>query len=280
MPNAHHHALHITVSPGGHVLGSWTAEYIAFIKSCPGLLWYALKHEVGANDQLHVHIAFVFEICSSATQGGAKRTQYFRDHFIKKCPLTAEYAATHGNKHTVLCAQLKSTEFIAEYIQKEGLLKYSHLPDDLLELRPYFSDLQAAKVMNPDFESWSKLYAEDSMPMPATPSHVWIFLTAHMHERSDIKVVTDRKRLMERCIALSQFINKEVDLSSNPFDKKRKADDVVGPRMCPRCDQRPVAYRCQYCDECKNYHTAKKFAPPFPETQPQASDSAWPMGRD
>jgi len=254
MGNPVYHAHHIDISTAQDTLATWTAEALSFLKTYPGIVWYGLKHETGETDShLHMHLAVVFELCSSSTTGGAKRCENLKTTFIHHCKSLASYLLANPSRRAIVVAPMRSDEFIAIYMQKKSSLKYSHLPADLAELRPYFPDLQAKKVMNPDFDKWTKMYLEDEMPMPATPAHVWHFMLAHMHQSNDIRIVADKKRLMERCTSLSRHINQDWDgEEDNPFLKKQKTALPPLPRVCPRCDKNYLDYRQQICFDCKN----------------------------
>lgn len=125
---------------------------------------YALKHEVGENYKLHIHLAFIYEIQTSASQGGAKVKSNVLRTIRNHCPPLRDYLETNPSRYAVSCPALTSDEWIASYLQKEGDLVYSKLPKDLSELKPYFADLQKDKPKNPEFETWKKMYEEDGRP--------------------------------------------------------------------------------------------------------------------
>lgn len=228
-----------------------------------------MKHEVGENYKLHIHVAFIYEIQDSASQGGAKVKSNVLRTIRNHCPTLANYLADNPSRYAVSCPPLTSDEWIATYLQKEGELLYSKLPLDLAELKPYFPDLQAAKPKNPEFETWRKMYEDGKRPIPATFEDIWTFFGEHMYmpqeQGKEIKIVADPKKLTERCKALKCYINLEVpDLPKSICGKRKEfLDDDPSTwgnqRQCPRCIDKDkdvpniLLPREQFCIECKKY---------------------------
>ena len=46
--------------------------------------FYALKHEIGADGKLHVHLGIMLEMCTSATNGGAKTASNLKTFMLKR----------------------------------------------------------------------------------------------------------------------------------------------------------------------------------------------------
>lgn len=267
MPEKCHHAFEYTLSTPDEIRGTWTRELVNFCKN--HLLWYKMKHELGENEKLHLHIACVLEIASVHKNGGAQTASNFKRFLLKRCPILSEYLANYGSIHSVVCAPMRSSVFIAEYLNKESLwyfedapADYQCLPGDLNELRPYFADMQREKQQNPEYDKWEKMYIHEDNIIPATPATVWDFMQYHFHDRNDIKIVADNKKLKERCVALSAHINKEIP--DNPFHSAKKqktygSESSGFDRICPRCVAKDVdapnfcGYRQQFCDGCKKY---------------------------
>lgn len=258
MPSTPHHSFEFHLSVADHIRSSWTQEILAYCKT--ECLWYALKHEEGDNEKLHLHAALVFEIQTATSTGGAKTADNLKRALRLRSPSLRDYLEENPSRYSIVVAPLKSDEFIASYMQKEGELKYYNLPKDLLELKPYFAELQI-KPINPEYDKWSKMYDADNLEVPATFESVWKFFGRHMNDPSvshdqQIKVVADKKKLSERCEALTHFINGSIP--EMPQSKKRKSTDE-GVRFCPRCIDRDrdapniLRAREQFCDLCKNY---------------------------
>ena len=141
---------------------------------------------------------------------------------------------------------------------------YHNLPKDLIELKPYFAELQI-KPKNPEFHHWAQMYDADQGVVPSTFESVWTFFGHHMYsphieQDKQIKIVADPKKLTERCHALVCYINGSVP--EMPKSQKRKAPDdrpSEGVRFCPRCIAKDkdapniLQPREQYCSGCKAY---------------------------
>lgn len=253
MPETPHHAFEVHISLSTHLTGSVTEELTSYLKGYT--LWHALKHELGDNGKLHAHIAIVKEIASAEPdpKAGATTASNMKRHLLRRCPKLQDLL--NDNKYGMVTAPMKSDVLIAEYLQKEGDLVYVNLPADLAELTPYFADLQKAKPKNTDYTDWSNMYEKDKCEFPATHETVWAFLCDHMYVVNDMKVVADKKRLMERCEALTAFINKEIP--EMPSAKRARAEEPK-ERYCPNgrpwCQSfGPLAKYRKQCDGCNDY---------------------------
>lgn len=259
MPETPHYAFKYTLSPDTEIRATWTQELIGWAKH--NCVWYALKHETGDNGKLHLHFAFVIEIQTSSNHAGAKTGSNVKRTIMNACPNLKEYLMDNPSRYAVSCPPLHSDEWITTYMQKEGSLMYHQLPSDHLELRPYFSDLQANKVNNPQYEKWYKMYEKDRRPTPATLESIWTFFGDYMYKRDaseSIKIVEDPRILMNRVRAFKSYMNMEVpEMPSSITGVKPIKYEAA--RFCPRCMERDrdapniLGYREQFCPACKNY---------------------------
>ena len=69
MPEAPHYAYKYTLSTQDDVRGTWTEELLSYVEK--NTLWYALKHEVGENYKLHIHLAFFTLLIHASTRSSA-----------------------------------------------------------------------------------------------------------------------------------------------------------------------------------------------------------------
>ena len=260
MPEVPHHAHEMTINTPGEWTATFTREVVAFLETW--CAFFALKHEIGENGKLHVHLGIILEMCTSRTNGGAKTASNLKTFMLKRCPTLSAHIVDKGTKYSFVTAPMKSDIWIAEYLQKDGELQYKLLPDDLNELRPYFADMLAKKLQNPDYDKWASMYIQEEYPLPASGEFVWKFFHAHMHLENDVKIVADKKKLRDRCDAVVAHINKDVTVNDNPYlslkrGRTEKYDEV---RICPRCaENRPdkdpmiLEFRAQYCELCRKY---------------------------
>ena len=263
MPEVPHYAFNYTLSTADDVRASWTQELLLYVdRNCA---WYALKHELGDNDKLHIHCAFVYEIQTSESNGGAKTASNAKRTVMNACPTLKDYLMDNPSRYAVVCSPLKSDEWIATYLQKEDTLKYFRLPEDLFELKPYFADLQKDKPLNPEYAGWVRMYEEEGRPQPCTYDDIWQFFGEHMHMHrlgfKEIKIVADLRKLKERCIAMVSQVNCTIPVSRESLLGKRDTLSMgsSSSRVCPRCIESNydcpnlLEYRQQYCGRCKNY---------------------------
>ena len=89
MPETPHYAFKYTLSPDCDILATWTEELLNWARA--NCVWYALKHEVGENGKLHIHFAFVIEIQTSTTNGGAKTGSNVKRTIANAFPNLKEY---------------------------------------------------------------------------------------------------------------------------------------------------------------------------------------------
>jgi len=265
MPGALHRSYEIHISLADDIRASFTSELESYFKN--NCIWYAMKHEIGESGKLHLHAVFVFEILTATTNGGAK-TKYNVERTIQPhYPQFKQYLLDHPSKYAVVMAPLKSDDFV-EYMQKEGEFTYSKLPKDMLEIRPYFADMQAKKPKNSEYDSWETLYKDENRDLPADYESVWNFFSEHMYIENDMRLVSDPKRFRERVSSFVHFVNKTVPpppvsfkrprLNEFGFDQ-RDWDKNYASRVCPRCEAQGrdapnlLEPRQQFCAACKRY---------------------------
>ena len=261
MPEINHYAFETTISCNIDFLGSWTAEILAFAKATN--LWYAIKHE--DTGILHIHYASVNEILTGSAGTGGKRCSNYNVQIKNACPLLAEYILTHGNKYTVETHSMKSDFWITNYMNKQSSMVYYNLPQDTLELKRYFSDLQKDKDPNPGPTRWAKMYKEDGREMPASPHSCWMFFSYHMEIKNDLPTCNDVV-LKDRCRKLPIRINQEIP-DASPFLKAPTSklllthtgwsDSGSELKLCPRCyapgndpTNHLVEKNHMYCSDC------------------------------
>lgn len=285
MPETPHHSFQIHISLDTDILGSWTNELHEWaLNHC---LWFAIKHELGDNSKVHIHMIIVYEIQKSTNTGGAKVISRVKSQMRSNCPQLREYLEDNPSRYALVIQTLKSDELIAEYMQKEESLKYFKLPQDLAQLKPYFADMQKDKPKNPEYELWASMYKSDNCEMPATLESVWNFFGHHMYAECDtpIKILSDPKRLKERVMSTMLFINKTApDFStifggnkrlkvnhSRPNSPRYQTPESQRLRYCPRCpdnrpdkDPEPLGVRKQFCDLCVGYDRAAQFNFDYP----------------
>ncbi len=268
MPETPHHSFEFHLSTTDDIRGSWTHEIHQFCDT--HLLWFAFKHEKGENGKLHLHLAAVREICDSTTNGGAMTASNFKRFLISKCPTLKSYLAEKGSPHSIVCPPMKSDQFIAEYMQKEGSLKYFKIPRDLFELQPYFADMQAKKAVNPEYDHWEKSYLKEKRPMPVTYDSSFHFMYDHMYLERDMKIVLEPRKLKYRVQHFVQYVNRDAYVAPKLTAPSQGIElDRTNPnseyhfRTCPRCIAKDVDApnllmpKEQFCSGCKKYDPIK-----------------------
>jgi hypothetical protein len=259
MPETPHHAFEMTVSLRDHVTETMRLQIKEYMeKNC---LWYALKAETGESGKCHLHGYLVFEICNSVRGGGAKTISNLKRSLALGCPTLQNYLVETPSQYALFIKTGTSTQFVAEYLQKEAELSVHKLPEDLQMLQPYFADLQAKKPKNPGYDAARKQYLNEEREYPATHESVWEFLNYHMfvdeEAESAMTVMADLRKLREKCIFLLAYINGEALPMPNFTGCKRpSAGDT---RFCPRCEDEGrdvpglLGPREQFCKICKKY---------------------------
>lgn len=240
MPEKKHHAHHLDFSFDHDWKATYTAEILRYCEKYP--IWYAAKHELGQNGKLHFHLVVVDEILTKlgdSEKDGASTASNKKSHLLRRCPILNAMLANHGSRYSVCAHPCKSDLFI-EYMQKEGDLVYYKLPKDIVEMRPYFADLQANKPLSSDYEKWASMYAQDGRQAPATFESVWQFFGEHMYDiakyKGDIKVVADAKKLTERCDAMICYLNQSVPAMPRKRAEKPTTSKESCTSVCTECE--------------------------------------------
>lgn len=274
MPETPHHSFQLHFSLNTDILGTWTNELHNWSKR--NCIWYAIKHELGENGKVHIHMVVIYEIQTSTNTGGAKVISRVKSQMRCMCPQLRAYMEENPSQYALVVQSLKSDELIVNYMQKEERLKYFDLPQDLAQLKPYFADMQTVKPKNPEYELWERMYKADNRTIPSDLESVWNFFGHHMYAECDtpIKILSDPKRLKERVMSTMLFINKSApDFASifggakrlkvnhsRPNSPRFEIREKDRPRFCPRCpinrpdkDHQMLTDRKQFCDICVEY---------------------------
>ena len=262
MGNAVYFAHKINISLSVHCTHSMTQELLSWLSN--NTIWYGIKHELGESEKVHIHGGCVFEILhgTGSLTGGARACCSVKQSMKILPSIKAVIDNQQYTDKTVVVTPMDSDHWFATYMQKEGELIYSKLPKDMIECKPYFADLNKVKCQNPEYEKWLKMYENDKRPVPCTIEDVWLFFGEHMYKMNDnkeqIKIVSDNKKLMDRCRSMKAFINFEVP--EMPVSGKKRDNESMGSaRFCPRCIENDydspniLEPRKQYCDRCRNY---------------------------
>ena len=264
MPEVPHHAHEVTLSFRNDITATITEQLLRYCDNYK--IWYAMKHEHREDGTVHMHIGCVNEIVTNGNEddpkAGAQTNSNMKRQILKRCP--AVMAAFVNNHHGIVVAAMKSSVWIAEYLQKDGDLVYKKLPRDLVELRPYFADLLSKKVANPEYEAWEKVYEDEKWAMPATSETALQFFGHHMYVARDMKIVSDKKRLTERCDAFVCFVN-----GVAPSHPSKSTSSRETSRACSHCperirihgvgEQQILPKHRKMCDHC--YSASGRLAP-------------------
>lgn len=271
--NNSYQALFVTISAPDDVRASWTKEYLSHLKR--NCIWYGIKHENdGVSKKLHIHAINVFEIQDSEYRidAGGKTCDNWRTAIVTGCPTIKQYIKDkeiprNNIKYLVHVIRARS-EVMITYMQKTGDLLYHDLPQDRMEIQPYFADLQGEKSKTPQYDTWETMYLEELRTMPATLESVKHFFTYHNHVTRDLCVQDNELKANGRNKQLMLHLNhKEMSIHEQPailkYQKyttaqidiqKQFQEDVDKYRMCRRCDDELVSDRapnCIYCDKCR-----------------------------
>lgn len=258
MPETPHHAFELTISLKDHVTETIRQEVKDFMKN--NCLWYALKAETGESGKCHLHGFLVFEIVNAVRGSGAKTISNLKRMMCNACRVLGA-SIVENSPYGLFIKTGTSSQFVAEYIQKEAELSWFLMPDDLQMLQPYFADLQAKKPKNPGYDSARKQYLAEDREFPATHESVWEFLNYHMfvdeNAETAMTVIADLRKIREKCVLLLAYINGEALPMPNFTGCKRPA--ASDTRFCPRCEEEGrdvpglLAPREQFCKLCKKY---------------------------
>lgn len=161
--------------------------------------FYAVVFEEDCNGRLHGHAGQIFtwgRTCSNVKRGSWWKHSYWG-------PILAQ------NKYGICIKEMRSDQWICNYMQKDGHLSERRLPQNFEDVKQYFPDTNTARrSVNPEFERWDRMYITEEWPLPATRESVKLFFEHHFYVANDLRIVTDPRKLAERCTALGSFINK------------------------------------------------------------------------
>lgn len=262
--NPVYHATKGCLSTTCHVRETWTREILAYLKRCG--IWYALKHETGERPghpgKVHLHWVLITEIIdkySKPPSGLGPLAPGAREQSIKRaCPELASHLLEQGCPATLKCHRLISTEFINEYMQKEGDCCYKCLPQDQLALIPYFADLHTKKIASPEFHTMMLEFHAlfpDIDKCDITQQHTYDYLNTAM-------IITHTQKSIRNPIIVENTSNllwQHLTGCIVPPGPRVKPNKPVKDDTCPRCllqdrnAPNKKLHRKQFCELCV-YH--------------------------
>jgi len=232
MGGAYRYAFGVTLS----LNHSLTDEECAhFIRLCKKAEYYGVVLELDENGRKHAHAALLYQT--------ARKACNVKTGTFLKNKLLLEAGADGPNALKV--KELYSDAFIANYMQKDGLLSSTNFPDSFEDLKYYFPDTAVVKTANPEFERWERMYKEEKGPIPMTRESAHTFFKYHFNVKRDLKIVADKKKLNERVNALLAFVNGDVSIDPEPSAGKKRGRASTPHKECG----------CMFCtsgspDEC------------------------------
>jgi len=198
MPEAYRYAFAITLSLNHSLSVEQQKIFVQTIREQVKDGFYAVVFEEDDNGRLHAHAGQIFT--HARTCGNVKRGSWWKHSYWG--PILAE------NKYGICVKEMRSDVWIANYMQKDGLLTAYRLPANFEEVKQYFPDTNTARrSVNPEFERWETMYTAENWPKPCTRETVKEFFMHHFFVARDLRIVTDPRKLAERCTALGSFIN-------------------------------------------------------------------------
>lgn len=212
MPEAYRYAFAVTLSMPTDLTDAMCTE---FLRLCKKAEYYAVVFELDENGRKHAHAGVLYKLARKAynvTHGTFLAGKVMKD-------LIEDGG---GQFHRALTTKpMESDAWIANYMQKDGLIEDTNLPDDFEELRYYFPDTAVVKTANPIMEKWERMYRNERWPTWVTPQTAQMFFETHMNEKRDMKVEPDERKLKQRYNAFVKFVNKEVT------GKRTRIDDAT-----------------------------------------------------
>lgn len=199
MPESYRYAFAVTLSLDHSLTPDEQKMFKSTIKDQVKDGWYAVVFEEDDNGRLHAHAGQIFQW--ARTCGNVRRGSWWKHSYWG--PILAE------NKYGIKVKEMQSDHWIANYMQKDGQLTCCNMPQNFEDVKQYFPDTNTAKKScNPEFERWERMYVEEKRLLPCTRESVEEFFTDHFYVMNDLRIVTDPKKMCERCYALASFINK------------------------------------------------------------------------
>lgn len=199
MPEAYRYAFAITLSLDHSLTITEQVEFVKTIREQVKDGYYAVVFEEDDNGRLHGHAGQIFtwgRTCSNVKRGSWWKHSYWG-------PILAE------NKYGIKIKEMRSDQWICNYMQKDDCLREHNMPGDFEVLKQYFPDTNTAKKsVNPEFERWERMYIAEERLLPCTRQSVKEFFEHHFFVANDLRICTDPRKLAERCTALGSFINK------------------------------------------------------------------------
>lgn len=187
------------------------------------VLWYATCTEEDENGRLHMHAGVIYKNARKPCNVKA---------CLKRHPVIKDSIVNCGSKYSIQVKRMTNDFWLTTYMQKDGPLTHSNLPDDLTICAPYFSEINV-KRMNPEFERWARLYQDYQvdlkLDMPPTIISCYRFFNQMFHKYRLLRVVTDEKKMKERSKALFLWMNEGGDLTDSQIAKIMKVKDPSIP---------------------------------------------------
>ena len=217
MPEAHRYAFAVTVSLPRDINDDTCRE---FLRLCKKAEYYAVVFELDSNGRKHAHAGVIYKMARKAYN-------VLQGTFLAGKPMRDLIEDAGGDlKRAVVVKEMQSDAWIANYMQKDGFIEETNLPDDFEDLRYYFPDTAVVRTANPIFEKWERMYRNEHWPEYCTVQIAQMFFETHMFEKRDMKVEPDTRKLNQRYAAFTKFVNKEVT------GKRKQIDVDVGPGRC------------------------------------------------
>lgn len=212
MPEAYRYAFAVTLS----LSESLTDELCeVFVALCKKAKYYAVQFEKDENGRLHAHAGVIY--ANARTAGNVKSGTFMKSKVL--CSAICEERTT---AYALKVTPMVSDGWIANYMQKDGLIHEHNLPESFEELRTYFPDVAVVRTANPEFERWERMYAEEARPIPCSEEDATQFFLYHTNIKRDLKVIKKRVDMKERCHAFCLFVNREE--TNDVHSRKRKRD--------------------------------------------------------
>ena len=215
MPEAYRYAFAVTLSMPTDLSDDMCKE---FVRLCKKAEYYAVVFELDENGRKHAHAGVMYKLARKA---------YNVTHGTFLAGKTMKDLIEDGGgdlSRAVKTTTMASDAWIANYMQKDGLIDVHNLPDDFEELRYYFPDTAVVKTANPIMEKWERMYRNEAWPQWVTAESAEEFFETHMNEKRDMKVEPDTRKLKQRYAAFAKFVNKQVT------GKRKQTDGLEGPQ--------------------------------------------------
>ena len=232
MPEAYRYAFAITLSLSESMSDELCEVFVALCKKAK---YYAIVFEKDDNGRLHAHAGVIYG--NARTAGNVKSGTFLKNKEIRDA-IGEEKTMAYALKVTPMV----SDGWIANYMQKDGLIYEHNLPDTFEDIRTYFPDTAVVRTANPEFERWERMYLEENRPMPCEKEDAEAFFLHHTNVARDLKVVKRRVDMAERVHAFRMFINKEIEPEAAVKTRKRKREGLFAQWLKERLSEEDYFY--------------------------------------